>query len=78
MCGGVGPIPIQYGDGQEWIRSQSDTDHNPPPDGKKKEEKERFRFHECLESDCQTNAFQQHPLDLCSSPSGRAIYSLFG
>ena len=78
MWGPGGPIPIQYGDGQEWIRSQSDTDHNPPPDGKKKEEKERFRFHECLESDCQTNAFQQHPLDLCSPPSGRAIYSLFG
>ena len=42
MWGPGGPIPIQYGDGQEWIRSQSDTDHNPPPDGKKKEEKERF------------------------------------
>ena len=38
MCGGVGPIPIQYGDGQEWIRSQSDTDHN--PEGKKKESEE--------------------------------------
>ena len=36
--GAGGPIPIQYGDGQEWIRSQSDTDHN--PEGKKKESEE--------------------------------------
>ena len=60
------PLTIRYG-------SQSSS-------GRKEEgrEGEVFRFHECLESDCQTNAFQQHPLDLCSSPSGRAIYSLFG
>ena len=38
MWGPGGPIPIQYGDGQEWIRSQSDTDHN--PEGKKKESEE--------------------------------------
>ena len=36
MWGPGGPIPIQYGDGQEWIRSQSDTDHN--PSSRRKEE----------------------------------------